>query len=394
MLEGLHTKLSGHLYYGIEVTSFKEDDIEYFITVLKASKEELNLEFFGDHKTFFNDKNKTLKACLIVNTEQVLSRELDQPQANIEQSIESLFPNVDLNNFYYQSHLHQSKQYLSIVRKKHIDTIVEKLQSHEIYVSKIGLGNTIVSCLEQFSNLKRFSTSNAEISLDKNLDIKKQSETILSKFDIQGIEVSNLHLLSFLGAVNEHQSIFEVDDNLGIISDSSTEEYKYYLIFYYGLRSAVVFLLMVLMINFFYFNSYYDYVNSNENSENKPLISSYNNLKSQVEQLDKLTTQILQNQSSSTSFLFNDIIKILPSNIQLSEIAFQPLKKKIKKDKPIELHESEIIIKGETENSESFAYWNNNLEQLDWVNKVVITEFDAVENSRNHNFEIKIQLKE
>lgn len=392
MLEAFHTKISSQLYYGIEVTSFKDGELVFNLAALKAFKGELNLESFRDEKNYKVDNKKTINACLVVNTEQVLSRVSTQPSGNVEQNIDQLFPNLEVNQFYYQSHDYQGQKFISISRKSHIDAIVEALEKLSIYVNDICLGNTIVSVLDKFSTLKSLTTSNASIYIENGLSVKKQNDLTTETYTIEGIDVPNLHVLSFLGAVHQNLSLFDSENNLSDIVKSSHDEYKQYLIFYYGIRSAVAILLLALMVNFYYFNSYYDYVSNNPNVENESLKTTFANLKAEVDQQDKLINQILQNQSSSTSQIINDVIKTLPANIELSVIAFQALRKSIKKGKPIELNLGEVIIKGDTRENESFATWNTALENLNWVKNVTITKFDAIENSDKHQFELKIQM--
>ncbi|QSS96295.1 hypothetical protein [Psychroflexus sp. ALD_RP9] len=394
MLEALHTKLYGQLFYGVEVTSFIDDDLVFQMTALKAIKGELNIVGFSDQIKFEKNNKKKVKANLVVNTVQVLNRVSTRLAGNIEHSIDQLFPNLDISQFYYQSYNYEGQQFISICRKKHIDGIVAALKKMNINVDNICLGNTVVSVLKEFSSIESLTTSNARINLKNVLEIEKRDNIKTKLYSIEGIDINNFYMLSFLAAANQSLSLFDTENNLDHLLKFSHEEHKQYLIFYYGLRSSVITILMILMVNFYYFNSYYDDVSNNPNVENESLKKTYASLKAEVNQKDKLINQILQNQSSSTSQIINDLIKTLPATIQLSAIAFQPLSKSIKKGKPIELASGKVVIKGETNVNGSFTTWNTSLENLDWVNNVTITKFQAVEKSGNHQFELKIQMNQ
>ena len=392
MLEALHNKLYGQLFYGVEVTSFIDDDLAFQMTALKAIKGELNIVGLSDQIKFEKNNKKKVKAGLVVNTEQVLNRVSTRLAGNIEQSIDQLFPNIDISQFYYQRHNFQEQQFISICRKKHVNEIVEVLKKMNIYVCDICLGNSLVSVLKDFSTIESLTTSNASIDLKNELVIEKRNDIKTKIYSIEGLDVNNLHMLSFLAAVNQSLSLFDTENNLIQLVKSSHEEYKQYLIFHYSLRSAVVVVLMVLMVNFYFFNFYHNYLNSNTIVENGTLKKTYASLKAEVNQKDRLINQILQNQSSSISHFINDIVKTLPTNIQLSVIAFQPLRKSIKKDKPIEIDKNEIIIKGDLSENESLSNWTRNLENLEWVKKITIIRFEAIENSNKHQFELSIKM--
>ncbi len=392
MLQALHTKFSGNLYHGIEVTGLYDNKLSYYLTSLKASKNELLLEHLTDDEHFFKLKKGTINACLIINTDQVLSRKTAQSSNEIKQIVEGSFPNLDLDQFYYQSHKLQDQQFVSIARRNHIDAIVKNLANKNIYVSNIILGNTIAFSLEKFSRLKQVKTSNSLVTWEEDMNIHKQEDLEPVDYSIENIEIPNTHILSFLGAIDQHSSHFEADDNLASIIEPYNKEYKHFIIFYYGIRSAVALLLITLMLNFYYFNKYYDFISNNPKVNNEDLKNTYTKLKSQVDQQNKLINQILYDQTSSTSYVVNDIIKTLPANTQLSEIAYQPPERSIKKNKPVELNLGEITIKGDTGNNDNFAYWNNDLEQMEWVENVTIVEFNTKDNSDRQKFELKIEM--
>ena len=393
MLDKLFNQLKGDLSYGIEVTDFDDKNIKYVLTALKTEKKELNLDSFYTQDSFDLPKQKKIQAGLVINTNQVLIKTIQKKQTTAKQTAEVAFPNIDIKNFYFQSHSYQNKHFIALIRKTQVDNLVVQFEKKGIYISDIILGHSIISCLNKISDIETIFTSNAKVIISSgDLSIKKVENLNRENYNLQGIDVDNTQILSFLSAVDNALNIFKSESNFDILLDNNRKEFKNYLVFFYGFRAGIILLLLALMVNFYFFNNYYDYVNQNQGlkSANQSLKATQDSLKTKVEQLDKLTAQILQNQSSLSSYYINDVIRVLPENINLSEVAFQPLEKRIRPNKPIELMQNYLVIKGQAQQDENFILWNNALENLKWVDQLTITKFDALENKNQNKFELKL----
>ena len=74
-----------------------------------------------------------------------------------------------------------------------------------------------------------------------------------------------------------------------------------------------------------------------------------------------------------------------------SLVNYQPLSKRIKADKAIELKENRIEIIGQSSDSEAFSNWIVELERRNWVMSATIVKYAAV-TSRTSDFKIEIIL--
>ncbi|EDP94149.1 hypothetical protein KAOT1_04742, partial [Kordia algicida OT-1] len=155
------------------------------------------------------------------------------------------------------------------------------------------------------------------------------------------------------------------------------------------------FVLFLLLINFFVFNSYYSTVEEmkqtaavNSNQKEKLLT-----LKTLVEQKQKTVDDILKKSSSKSSYYIDAIATSLPNTLQLSALKYQPLTKRIKKNNPIQLKKEELIISGISTDSDLFSDWIQKIESLDWVVAVTVADYGAV-SKNNSEFTLKIELSD
>jgi len=376
--------------YGIEVTHFENGNLRFQHCKLKRENGEISLVESGTGVLDSDLQIKKVEVPLVINTKQVLTKVLVGVSVPNEALVENAFPNLDSKQFFVQSVSDENAQVVSIVRQQHVQELIETFKAKEIYITSIYLGNMLAFGMKKLTDINRFYTTNAQIELLEH-SILKVKEVKQETYEIHDQKLTNQDVLSFLSGLQSQAALLPILDNFTEVLSETKKEFNQMQLFFYGLRGAIAILLIGLLINFFYFNEYYNFVKEHENTENTQLKAVLNPLKSQVDRLDKLTNQILENRGSSTSFLINDVIESLPESIKLSTLAFQPLAKRIRKNKPIELILNVITVKGNSYSEEAFANWNTEIERLEWVDKIVIKKFDAVA-SDAHEFELEIQL--
>ena len=143
------------------------------------------------------------------------------------------------------------------------------------------------------------------------------------------------------------------------------------------LKAMVFSLLLILVLNFFIFNHYFEKANeiSVAITANKDLIekikTTKNSLKSKEFRL-KSTNSAL---NSKSSYLINELVKNIPPSILLNELIYHPLEKRIKPDEPIIVQNDIVMISGKTIHSANFTKWIESLNTIKWVKKTTIINF-------------------
>ena len=386
----------GNCYCGLEHSTSAGVDVMH-ISILKKSKKEVILEDYFQVSSI-EDISKKLPnnqhVSLIVNNDQVLSKSIDSDQTDAFKLIYKAFPNINLDEFYYEAISEGSRHFISICRKNYIDTLITEYSKLNLHIIDIGLGNNLITDLKPYLDETEIQTSNATITFE-NGTIKNIEKTTIKHrvYDINGQQVSNQNMLSFAGALSiilNRDTRFSNFDKRNLI-----DSFKQNRFFTQFLRFAGLFILMILLINFLFFNHYFNQVNelkqvSQINQTTKDQIVKLN---ASVSKQQKMVDDLLNSSTSKSSYYANEIMQSLSNTIILNEFSFQPLQKRVKADKPIELQSSLIAIAGSTSNSDLFSEWIAQLEKKNWIQAVEIHDYGA-EDSHSSNFKIHLQLKD
>ncbi|MEQ3663802.1 hypothetical protein [Olleya sp.] len=389
--------LFGNRFCGIEHTTNNVHDIIY-ATVLKQSKKELNLELSFEDKTIEDICSRLPKnqhTILIINNDKVLSKTIESEKQDDLKLVYKAFPNINLKDFYFEILSQKKAHFISLCRKDYVDTLIEDYSKHKIAIIDISLGNNYIGNISTFLNENSVYTSNAEIDIKDNQIIKIQKESVQAKqYDVNGITISNHHLLSFCGAIETALANNITTSNFSKEKDFWLNEYKQTRFFNQFLKIGGLFILGLLLINLFIFNHYFNNVNELEQvSEiNQTTKNQIVELNESVSKKQKMVEDLLKSNGSKSSFYSNAVINSLPKTILLSEFNYQPLLKRKKIDKDLELEENRIVISGTSGNSDAFSNWISQLEQKSWIDNIEITDY-GISSFYSSDFKIKIVLK-
>ncbi|MBV7269084.1 hypothetical protein [Winogradskyella luteola] len=397
MRERLLTYLKyGNRFCGIEHTTKNKSDI-IFSTSLKQSKKELAVHGSWESNSIEGIAKKLPKnqpILLILNNGNVLTKTIESEQQDSLKLVYKAFPNINLEAFYYEVLSQGKMHFIALCRKDYVDGIIHKYLALKVSIIDISLGNLLVNNISSFVNREHIFSSNAEIDIENNQVVQIRKKDVLPQsYDINGLNVNNQQLLPFSGAL---QIVLKTGQTQTNISDKKSfleSDFKQSRFFNLFLKVGGLFILSVLLINFFFFNHYF-----NKSSTLSQLSEINQSTKNQILKMDKIVSKkqkmvndLLESNGSKSSFYSNSIIHSLPNSILLSELNFQPLLKRIKADKDIELKEKYITISGKSGDSEAFSDWISVLESKDWIAHIDIVDYGSV-SSKTSDFIIEIGL--
>jgi len=388
--------LYGNRFCGLEHTS-KEDGESIIVSALKQSKRELNQELTFEHKSIkaVSEKlTKNQRVFLVINNEKVLSKTIQSDQVHADKLVYKSFPNINIEDFYFEVLTENQNHFISICRRDYIDALIEDYLLNNIFVTNISLGNNIIATIKSFIKGQEIFTSNALVIIDEVNTINIDKALVENKFyNINGLRVSNTEVLSFSGAIqfvlknNSSKTNFEVK-HLALLND-----FKQTRFFNLFLKFAGLLILGLLLVNFLFFNHYFNKVNNlqeitsiNESTKQRILV-----LSESVSKKHKLADDLLKSNGSKSSFYVSTVMNSLPETILLIKYDYQPLIKRIKPEKPITINTKVITITGKSSDSHFFSSWLLDLEEMDWIKKVDIINYGILSNAIP-DFEIKITL--
>lgn len=388
----------GKTYQGLEIFDFEGKE-KFSLLKLEQKKGELNLL---DSKT--SVKLDEILPCIekkaplfvTFNSSQVLKKNIvSEIKNNPELLLVNAFPNLELDNFYYQVAQADENAIVCISKKEHIEWYLEQLKKIGLMPFQISLGVSEINSLSGHIN-GNILGSNFEVNFeDGKFDrFNSSKESDSSSVNIGGLQLLQNQILSFsqiLAYFNKKSKI----TNLDSINTALVNSFKNLKVFDFGSKVALGFFLILLLGNFLVFNYFH--------TENQRFESSLASGDLQDDSIKKLSKQVqakeerlkilTKSKNSKTSLYFDKLGLGVPNSIYLGDMQFQPLLLPIRKDKPIELQKKSLQVSGVTNDKTAFTIWSDNLEMQNWVNRVEIMDYKYISNS-SANFTLNLVLNE
>lgn len=396
-------KFQTHIVYGkylcgVEHTQ-NNGTPQIFGTLLKRVKKELRTESHLECESIEEISEKLPKhqhVALVINNQHVFTKLTEGDTNDIVKLVHKSFPNINLEDFYFEVLTQGYKHFVSICRKNYINDIISKYAKYGVYITNVSLGNSLITTVEPFINTTQIRSSNALIVFNNHLidnyEAKTESQE-LAHYDINGLSISNKELLSISAALQQVLNTNQTQSNFESKTLELLEDYKQQRFYTQFLKFGGLFVLGLLLINFLFFNHYFNKVNelnelSQLNTATKERLITHQDI---VAKKEKIVEDLLKSRDSKTALYSNEVMLLLPNTIQLKTFSYQPLNKHIKTNKPISLEHHTIRVSGDSTDSHQFSNWIYQLEQLQWVQKVAIELYGSSSKTKSE-FSIKLIL--
>jgi len=394
-------RLNQHIKFGnsftaIELTS-SSSGIELQLLQIKKQKNSFEIQQSVVLKTVQEVAEKVKPnqhVQLIVNTDKVLSKTIAKELDN-EKAIRAAFPNINLNEFYYQVSQLAYKTHVSIVRKEAMDYWLKEFDKVKRAIIGISLSNSSATVLSLVSN-SNLASSNAQLLFNESglekIQIEKENKLPSSTFNLNGIQLTNKEVLGFAAILQSYLNQTNEASNFSNLNKQLTKNYTNNKLVIGGLKVGVLLLFIGLLINILIFDSL-----SKKNKQlsqsvalNKKYKETYLLLDTDVSQKKKLANQILNGRSSKATYYLDEIGAEVPKSISLDILTFQPMLRKVEKNKQIVIQQDVIVIEGAVLKNNDFSKWVADLEKFNWINRVEVINFGK--EKKNTTFKIQIHL--
>ncbi|MGY3793184.1 hypothetical protein [Aquimarina sp. 433] len=332
-------------------------------------------------------------AHLVITDNQILTKEI-VTKGTDQEIVSEAYPNLEVDNFYYQILKTSEKSFISICRKTYVDNIISTYKDAKIAITSIDLGNLTTTALIPFIKDSKVLTFTASITIQNEelLSITRNNQQI-EHYEIDSLVIPSSHLLPFASILHKVSGISNISGN--VIEKNTTLEitHKELRFFKKTLYYGIGFLLIALLINFFVFNSSYKKLQELKEEE-----QVYNTQKETIkkQQLivntkENIVQSILSTGFSKSSYYADQIIQSLPLSVLLKSYNYQPVLKTLRNDKPITIKQKAIVITGDSLDKTSFTNWIHKIEDLNFVDKVTILSY-GIQKKKTAIFEIEIKL--
>ncbi len=382
----------GNLFCGVEHTSKNGLETIYGL-VLKQQKNEFSVAGEFNVQTISELKNRLESkqhVFVTINTEKVLFRMLEG-ELEEQRALPQAFPNIKIEDFYYEFHTSNDKTFIAICRKNVIESILKEYASHQYNILGFSLGNLGISQLEGVIEANTIQTSNGIVDFI-NSSISEISITTneLNNYSINGLRIRNLSVLSLAGILTYYTNSFSTNTNFIDHMMELKNNFKHKRIFNVGLRVGLGILFISLLTSFMLFTHYATKIEEEASSLaiNKSQKTTFLKLVDEAAKKEKLLNDFSLT-SSRSSWHLDQLGQTIPNSIILTEMQWQPLVRAIKKELQIEIQERTILIKGIAHKAADFSKWIDLLEEQKWIEKVAINTYGNG-NKRVPVFEIEI----
>lgn len=390
----------GTKYCGIEYSSTVNGQNRIFVLTAKRKSGEFEVEetFEGDKVEVCTKKlGKNQHAFLCITSSQVLIKQSTTtgPAAKI---VSSAFPNVDLNEFYYEILPTSSGSTVALCRRELVNEIIASFEEQKIRIIGFSLGfyslqNLLGIIKEQEVHLPSFTlhTNGREIiSFDRAGQGNKKAD-----FTIGDTTINSEFLLPLAALFNYQTGNLYTTSNCNDKNLILKKEHLQNVFFRKGLATVVLLLLIMLLINFMFFSHYYAELQQMTGRHEIEITQkqAYDEKYIEVLEKEKIVENILNNSNSQTTLYLNRLILTMPGSVILNQLHYQPLQKQIKEKEPISLKKNTIRLGGESTNEKEFSQWIEELEEIPWIEEVKVRDY-GYSSPGTSEFLLILKLKE
>ena len=251
--------LYGKTYCALEQVTLDKKEA-FHLVLIKKGKSEISIEkekTVPSVKELSQNIEAKQHAYLVINDKHVLSKTVTG-SIDLEKAVQIAFPNIKLIEFYYEVHANDQHTFVSICRKDHVNFVLERFTKHQIQIIDFTLGNIITSQLVSHTNNSIVYTSNALVHIadQKLLNIEAVDTSIDQTQTIDGLSLLNMSINSFSGILDLISSNPSTHKNYTKEVAILKNHYHNQKIFRLGLSSSLVFLFVLLLLNFIAYSSY------------------------------------------------------------------------------------------------------------------------------------------
>lgn len=390
--------IQGKSYCAAEHTYVQQKPQINFL-LLKKYKSEFIVEKKGIYREvndLFQFLKKQQHLFLIINNEQVLTKSV-AGKLDTSKAVQTAFPNLNSNDFYYESYHNDTDTFISICRKTYVDGIIRQYKKAKINIINFSLDNLSSANLLPYINKSKLYTSNAVLSIKNKelINIKETKIEIENIYTINDLEINSSYILSLGGILSYYTGIHITQKSFDEKVSELQNRFNQIKFFDLGLKIGLGFIFTLLLFNFLIFSTYRKKINflKNEVVVNENYKGNLMSLKNEVVKKKQIVEKITDSKSSKVSKYLDRIGASIPEKILLKQINYQPPLKNVKNGKEIRYQIKLITISGESLDGTMFSGWISSLEQEKWINDITLVKYGTGKKTITE-FQLKITLSE
>lgn len=393
------TFIKGSKSLGIDLFINADGSFDINCVILNQQRNKVSIEKkYSGLKSLknLNDKEyKGLPVSLSVDGRGILFKRLEKKQGL--NFLQQLLPNAKETEFYSQSiSSTENFVFVSAVRRDVIDPVLDELKSNDHFIVNLNISPfAIANILGLVENTSGLFTNKYQVtSVDGFIEsISRLNESKFISYKLGSEEVYSEELIAYASALDFY--IHYSDINAIEKINEYKSEYIYKKLFTITGWGILIFFLVLLMINSMFYSKYNEKLNnlSFTYNQNQELFRKLDTLRSELKLKEEYFVKSGFLDESKLSFYTDRIAESLPEEIHLTTFNFNPLKVKMKENKPIEFLTGTINISGTVTQSIILNNWVKQLKKATWIENIAIIGYNQESVEIPAEFAIEIDIK-
>ncbi|MEO1548310.1 MAG: hypothetical protein AAFU74_16320 [Bacteroidota bacterium] len=392
----LHT-VKGNRFYSLEITTSPEGE-HFHLLELRKSKGELHLvrqQTFKNLDEIPGQTKKHIPIFLILNTNEVLLKSVAKAgQESAPDLLALAFPNLDREQFYYQTISCKSSNFIALTKKSVLENWLKRFSDLKLQPYALRLGPLAIEQIAEWIDGEIIFSGFLGTFDQKSLSRLSPSDSYESGSQmINGIEISSYGLLGFASILSDIKAV-DINGNTGRLAKELSDTFYNQRFFTLGIQYGLFLCFALLLFNFLGWSFYTDKVNTFQDSQalnQEQIIKTKQLEKLVVSKQEKLET--LQRMGNTrSSWYFDQVAQRIPSSILLDRFEYHPLLNQVRPNKPILVEKNRILIEGTARNEQDFLLWTRALEDRSWVKGVFIDDYGKAPKS-GIRFSITLEIE-
>ena len=392
---------------GLECVFQNENDLICHTSLIQKSGNSVEITSSNSYSSmeqfFAANLSKDIPVILTINGKGIMHKKVSlAADENYTTSFHKIFPTGNEHEFYTQIHRGLvDNGHVSVIRKHRTDELIAKLQTAGYTVIDFFIGPFIIenalAIMAKKSSVYTLSWETYQSEIEDNKI--KEYQTLPERVEEQKIElgsfsVDSFAFIAFCAAFHYFVPLADIRNNATSIQNKAID-YKNNKAFVLLLRSSVIGILIICLINFLVFSNYFD--------EQKKLTEELNVYQNSIAQYDLLVKEeksksdFLEKSglgfSTKNSYYTDRLLYDLPEEIQLTYLSVFPIKNKAEKDSLIKFDNKSIMIKGDCQKSIVLNSWINLLKTKDFVADAVLENYELNTDKGSGKFDLTIKTK-
>lgn len=319
-------------------------------------------------------------------------------------SFDSVFPNVEHENFISQSVSAAEENLHAIMRKESFYSNIEKIGIAENDILKLSVvPDFMMSCfpfIENIAGNHELLIDHFKFSFTSDLTItsiyyNSEHFNLNREFKIGEENIEEKYLLAFSMAL---AFLIDQDNTNNIEGVDFSKSYSYW-----GARKSERHLIKIgvpvllaasLIIALFYF------MNFNKNAElsnNKAFyqqyFQKYNQLKTSYDEKQSMISELGWTRNEKLSKIINLITESQSQEIELTQLFINPYdQNKFRKESIFIFNDQKVVLKGYCSSATLFSLWVEKLSEAQWVKNIQHQQYIYDEFQKKGQFSLEIQL--